>query len=117
MLFRSRNAPYAHPHGPRVRLNLESNALCVSKHAVNSSPEENQEKNRLAIEAVRNVVVLNHAANWGDEDAEKPFVCDPEEMFRVFAAEFRTSSEELDFIEECDDQREMPFDCGDQRTW
>jgi hypothetical protein len=106
-------APYAHPHGPRVRLNLESNALCASKHAVISSPEENQENSRLAIEAVRNVVVkLNHAANWGDEDAEKPFVCDPEQMFREFEAEFRTSSEEHNFIEECDDQSEMPFACG-----
>jgi hypothetical protein len=103
-----RNAPYAHPHGPRVRLNLESNALCASKHAI-SSPEENQEKSRLAIEAVRNVVKLNHAANWGDEE---PFVCDPEQMFREFEAEFRTTSEEHDFIEECDDQSEMPFACG-----
>jgi|LauGreDrversion4_2_1035121.scaffolds.fasta_scaffold118706_3 hypothetical protein len=108
----ARNAPYAHPHGPRVRLNLESNALCASKHAI-SSPEENQENSRLAIEAVRNVVVkLNHAANWGDEDAEEPFVCDPEQMFREFEAEFRTTSEEHDFIEECDDQSEMPFACG-----
>ena len=103
------NAPYAHPHGPRVRLNLESTSLCASKHAVVSSPEENQQQSRLAIEAVRNVVKLNHAENWGDEE---PFVCDPEQMFREFAQEHFTTPAEHDFIEQCDDQSEMPFACG-----
>ena len=104
----TRNAPYAHPHGPRVRLNLESSALCASKHAA-VSLEETQEQSRLAMEAVRNVVKLNHAANWGDEE---PFVCDPEQMFREFAQEHLTTPAEHDFIEQCDDQSEMPCACG-----
>lgn len=76
-----RREPYAHPHGPRVRLNLETNALCASTHAIASS---------LAAPAVAidvRKVKLNHAANWGDEDNEAPFVCNPEEMTRQFFEE------------------------------
>jgi hypothetical protein len=104
-----RRGPYAHPHGPRVRLNLESTSLYASKHA---SPEENQNQNRLAIETVRKVVNLNHATKWGDEDVEEPFVCDPEKMFREFAQEHFITPAEHKFIEQCDDQSEMPFNCG-----
>ena len=76
-----RREPYAHPHGPRVRLNLETNALCASTHAIASS---------LAAPAVAidvRKVKLNHASNWGDEDNEAPFVCNPEEMTRQFFEE------------------------------
>jgi hypothetical protein len=101
----TRNAPYAHPHGPRVRLNLESTALCASKHAV---AEE-------ALPAVdMRKVQLNHASNWGDE----PFrVFDPEQMANEFLENILILSNlatdaEHDFIAECDDQSQMPFNCG-----
>jgi len=105
-----RRHPYAHPHGPRVRLNLEANALSASKHAA------------VDIEPVAPVIdvrkmKLNHAANWGDEDAEQPFVCDPEKMTREFLQECimanLTTSAEHDFIAECDNQSSMPFFCGE----
>ena len=97
-----RREPYAHPHGPRVRLSLEAPALSAAKHA---DP---------VIDVRR--VELNHASNWGDEDANQPFVCDPEQMTRKFLEECLmanlTTSKEYDFMAECDDQSEMPFMCG-----
>jgi hypothetical protein len=97
-----RREPYAHPHGPRVRLSLEAPALSAAKHA---DPVIDVRK-----------VELNHASNWGDEDANQPFVCDPEQMTRKFFEEEimanLTTSQEHDFIAECDDQSSMPFLCG-----
>ena len=97
-----RREPYAHPHGPRVRLSLEAPALSAAKHA---DPVIDVRK-----------VELNHASNWGDEDANQPFVCDPEQMTRKFLEECLmanlTTSKEHGFMAECDDQSEMPFMCG-----
>jgi flagellar biosynthesis GTPase FlhF len=105
-----RRQPYAHPHGPRVRLSLEVNALCASKHAV-----VDNEPVAPVIDVRK--MKLNHAANWGDEDAEQPFVCDPEKMTREFLQECimanLTTSAEHDFIAECDNQSSMPFFCGE----
>jgi len=104
-----RRQPYAHPHGPRVRLNLEANALSASKHAVDNEPVA-------PVIDVRKMQ-LNHAEKWGDEDAEQPFVCDPEKMTREFLQECimanLTTSAEHDFIAECDNQSSMPFFCGE----
>jgi hypothetical protein len=55
--------PYAHPHGPRVRLELETRALS----AVAAAPEE------VAVNLVQPVVDirqvnLGHSSQWGDED-------------------------------------------------
>ena len=106
-----RREPYAHPHGPRARLILEATALCASKHAI--EPEAAAAE-MPAIDVRK--VNLNHASNWGDEDTEKPFVCDPEQMTREFFQDVimsnLTSSKEHEFIEMCDDQSQMPFECG-----
>ena len=128
-----RRQPYAHPHGPRTRLNLEATALCASKHA---EPQADP----LSSFDVRKVH-LNLASNWADEDAQEPFVCDPEKMFNEFARSFskeeivtlrpesdlrrirekaleqmllaqRLAEQEFNFIEMCDNQDEMPFECG-----
>ena len=104
----TRNAPYAHPHGPRVRLNLESTSLCASKHAV-------VEEALPAVDVRK--VQLNHASNWGDEDANEPFrVFDPEQLTNEFLENIlilsNTTYAEHDFIAECDDQSQMPFNCG-----
>ena len=128
-----RRQPYAHPHGPRTRLNLEATALCASKHA---EPQADP----LSSFDVRKVH-LNLASNWADEDAQEPFVCDPEQMFNEFARSFskeeqitlrpesdlrrirekaleqmllaqRLAEQEFKFIEMCDNQNEMPFECG-----
>jgi len=97
--------PYAHPHGPRVRLNIEAPALSVYKHA-EAPPLP-------AIDALK--VTLNHASAWGDEDAET-FVCQPEQMANAFLQNVMmsnlTTSDEYDFIAACDDQSQMPFFCG-----
>jgi len=104
-----RREPYAHPHGPRVRLNLETTALCASKHSTTTAPAA-------PVIDIRKVE-LHHAANWGDEDTETPFVCDPEQMTRqFFEQEIKaglTTKEEFDFIAMCDDQSQMPFECGE----
>ena len=105
--YKTRKAPYAHPHGPRQRLNLETNALCASKHAVVAPA--------VAIDVRK--VELHHAANWGDEDASEPFVCDPAQMTRQFFEKEimanLTTEKEHDFIAMCDDQSQMPFECGE----
>ena len=106
-----RRQPYAHPHGPKVRLNLETTALSASKHAVVDTQSKVEKPTIIDIRKVD----LKHAANWGDEDNEAPFVCDPEQMFREFAQEHimnnLTSNREFDFIDQCDDQSKMPFCC------
>lgn len=133
-----RRQPYAHPHGPRTRLNLEATALCASKHA--HKVEEQQAAPLPAIDVRK--VQLNHASSWGDEDTQEPFVCDPEQMFNEFAQSFskeepvtlrpesdlrrirekelqqmllaqRVSEKEFKFIEMCDNQNVMPFECGE----
>ena len=110
-----RREPYAHPHGPRVRLNLEATALCASKHAdVDNEPAAPAAPAIPAFDVRK--MELNLAPNWGDEDATQPFVCDPEQMTRKFLEECLmanlTTSREHDFIAECDDQSSMPFFCG-----
>ena len=107
--YKTRKAPYAHPHGPRHRLNLETNALCASKHAVADTAP-------IAAPAIDvRKVELHHAANWGDEDTETPFVCDPEQMTRKFFEDEimagLTTKEEFDFIAMCDNQSQLPFAC------
>ena len=105
-----RREPYAHPHGPRVRLNIEARALCVDKHATAAVAAE-----PLPAIDVRKVQ-LNHASAWGDEDETVPFVCDPEQMTRDFLQNAimsnLTTSAEHDFMAACDDQSGMPFFCG-----
>ena len=112
-----RRQPYAHPHGPRVRLNLEATALCASKHATVDNIEQEAAPAAPAIPAfdVRKMQ-LNLASNWSDEDPTQPFVCDPEKMAVDFLKQCImsdiTTSQEYDFIAECDDQSGMPFNCG-----
>ena len=101
-----RHVPYAHPHGPRVRLTLEKPALCASKHC---EKEDSQKLDAIDIRKVN----LNHAANWEDEDVNEPFVCDPQQMFVEFAQSFKTSEQEYKFIIECDNQSSLPFECGE----
>ena len=109
-----RREPYAHPHGPRARLILEATALCASKHAV--EPEAAAAEKEMPAIDVRKVN-LNHASKWEDEDTEKQFVCDPEQMTAEFFQDFimsnLTSSKEHEVIEMCDDQSQMPFECGE----
>ncbi len=135
--YKTRKAPYAHPHGPRVRLNLEASALSAHTQSaplidINLPKWGTPEYGRLfqtddsnsssSIQAAAPAidirkVELNHAANWGDEDNEAPFVCDPEQMTRQFFEEeimsSLTTEKEHDFIAMCDDQSQMPFACGE----
>jgi hypothetical protein len=136
-----RRQPYAHPHGPRTRLNLEATALCASKHADNTVEEQQQAAAAPLPSFDVRKVQLNLASSWGDEDAQEPFVFDPEQMFNEFARSFskeeivtlrpesdlrrirekaleqmllaqRLAEQEFKFIEMCDNQDEMPFECG-----
>jgi hypothetical protein len=113
--YKTRKAPYAHPHGPRHRLNLETNTLCASKHAVVADDTAAPAAAAAAIDVRK--VELHHAANWGDEDASEPFVCDPAQMTRQFFEKEimanLTTEKEHDFIAMCDDQSQMPFECGE----
>jgi len=115
--YKTRKAPYAHPHGPRQRLNLETNALCASKHAVVADDAAPAPVAAAAVAIDVRKVELHHAANWGDEDASEPFVCDPAQMTRQFFEKEimanLTTEKEHDFIAMCDDQSQMPFACGE----
>ncbi len=136
-----RREPYAHPHGPRVRLQLE--AMALSAHTESAAPsielnlprwgtpeylrlfqtDDTHSSSSIPAPAptapaidIRKVE-LHHAAKWGDEDTETPFVCDPEQMTRQFFEEeimaSLTTDEEHDFIAMCDNQSQMPFECGE----
>lgn len=99
---RHHHTPYAHPHGPRVRIEIESRALSAGAAHTKSSQlpsfKDHLAANNLPID-------LNHSENWGDEE-NTPFVCDPEKMMLEFAKSFITESrvtdEEFDFIKACD---------------
>jgi hypothetical protein len=123
-----RHKPYAHPHGPRVRLNLETNALCASKHANATAVTNNNNRQQPNVTVTEEAsatkpaidvrkINIKHASKWGDEDVEEPFTCDPQEMTREFFQDVVmsnvTSSSEHDFIEACDDQSQFPFFCGE----
>jgi hypothetical protein len=100
-----------------VRLNLEATALCASKHAVVDNIEQAAPVPAPALPEIDvRKMKINHASNWGDEDAAQPFVFDPEKMAVDFLKECIMSdlstSQEHDFIAECDDQSGMPFNCG-----
>ena len=90
-----RCVPYAHPHGPRVRLVLESQALSVANHA-----EPAVVDTRAAIDVLDRQ--LNHSSSWADEDAGAPFVCDPVKMAQQFLESTFVTDEEFDFMEACD---------------
>jgi hypothetical protein len=84
--------PYAHPHGPRVRLNLEAPALSAANHGTVVTADTGF----IVIRGHQHPVVLPHAIDvcainldhskqWGDEDNETPFfVSDPEKMCEEF---------------------------------
>jgi hypothetical protein len=57
-------APYAHPHGPRVRLELESRALSAA--AVPAAAPAPSAAAQPAIDVMK--VDLGHSTLWGDED-------------------------------------------------
>jgi len=104
-LKQPRRAPYAHPHGPRVRIELESRALSAGGAAADTKSSQLPSfKEHLEAMNIRSID-LNHSKHWGDEE-NTPFVCDPEKMMREFAQSFVTESrvteEEFDFIKACD---------------
>jgi hypothetical protein len=71
-------APYAHPHGPRVRIELESRAL-------SSSATVDAVAAPVQLPAVINVMKadLHHATNWCDEEPQQM----ADEMFLELARE------------------------------
>ena len=89
-----RRAPYAHPHGPRVRLVLESSALSVANH---TEPAVVDTRAAIDVRALQ----LNHSSNWGDEEVT-PFVCDPVKMAQQFLESTFVTDEEFDFMDACD---------------
>ena len=111
-----RREPYARPHGPRVRLNIEAPALCVDKHATATATAATAAAAAPlpAIDVLK--VKLNHTSAWGDEDETVPFVCQPEQMTNAFLQNVMmsnlTTNAEDEFMAACDDQSEMPFFCG-----
>ena len=86
--------PYAHPHGPRVRLNLEAPALSAANHGTVATAAA--DTGFIVIRGHQHPVVLPHAIDvcainldhskqWGDEDNETPFfVSDPQMMCAEF---------------------------------
>lgn len=86
----SKYVPYAHPHGPRIRLQLDAPAL--SSASSSRLPVFNTDVLK---------VDLKHAAVWGDEP-----VVSMNEQFRKIAEDTfmksLTSDAEFDFIAKCD---------------
>jgi hypothetical protein len=63
---RDRREPYAHPHGPRVRIELESRAL---SSATPAAAAVQQTTSAPVIDVMK--VDLHHATNWCDETPEQ----------------------------------------------
>ena len=91
----SSHVPYAHPHGPRVRLNLEAPALSAAKHgtAFNTTPNVEEDKEFFVIRGHQYprtipgaidvlAVDLSHSENWDDENVDVTF--NPDEMCEEF---------------------------------
>jgi hypothetical protein len=92
----TRRVPYAHPHGPRVRLNLEAPALSVAKHgtAFNTPPTASDAEfiiirghqyprvNPGAIDVL--ALNLPHSEHWGDEEKDEQFELNPDKMCEDF---------------------------------
>jgi hypothetical protein len=108
----TRRAPYAHPHGPRVRLNLEAPALSA---ASTTTTADVVAPAAAAIDVRK--VNLQVKAKWGDEDNEQPFLFEatPQQM----AAEFfngLTTEKEDKLIAVSDNQNRLPWACSDDEN-
>ena len=106
----TRRAPYAHPHGPRVRLNLEAPALsaATATTTVVVAPAE-------AIDVRK--VNLQTKAKWGDEDNEQPFLFEatPQQMATEFFNGLTTEKEDK-LIAVSDNQNRLPWACSDDEN-
>ncbi len=96
---RERRGPYAHPHGPRVRLELESRALSSSAVAAPAAVAPVAAPAAVVVDVMK--ADLHHATNWCDEEPEKM----ADEMFQELARENRSSSrhDDDDYISKEDD--------------
>ena len=99
---RERRGPYAHPHGPRVRLELESRALSSSATVVAPAPATPAP----AINVMK--TDLHHATNWCDEEPEKM----ADEMFKELARENRKNDNYAFISKEDDDLITMSLGGG-----
>lgn len=105
----TRRAPYAHPHGPRVRLNLEAPALsAATATTVVVAPAA-------AIDVRK--VNLQTKAKWGDEDNEQPFLFEatPQQMATEFFNGLTTEKEDK-LIAVSDNQNRLPWACSDDEN-
>ena len=77
-------APYAHPHGPRVRLNLEAPALSAAKHGDAEVIVVRGHQHPLVIPGAIDVLAVNlsHSEQWGDEEIGTQF--NPDQMCEEF---------------------------------
>ena len=106
----TRRAPYAHPHGPRVRLNLEAPALSAATVVV--VPESTAP----AIDVRK--VNLQVKAKWCDEDNEQPFLfeaANPQQMASEFFNGLTTEAEDQ-LITAFDNQSRLPWACSDDEN-
>jgi hypothetical protein len=92
--------PYAHPHGPRVRLNLEAPALSVAKHGTaaatfNVVPPTATDSEFIVIRGHQHSLIfpgaidvlavkLPHSEHWGDEETNQQFDLNPDKMCEEF---------------------------------
>ena len=85
--------PYAHPHGPRVRLNLEAPALSAAKHGTANTDIGDKQEEFIVIRGHQHPIVipgsidvlavnLPHSEQWGDEEVDTRF--SPDEMCEEF---------------------------------
>ena len=85
--------PYAHPHGPRVRLNLEAPALSAAKHGTANTDIGDKQEEFIVIRGHQHPLVipgsidvlavnLSHSEQWGDEEVDTRF--SPDEMCEEF---------------------------------
>lgn len=94
--------PYAHPHGPRVRIDLETHALSAATASPPPPPPAT-----FTTTASPGVVMdvlkidLHHAAKWGDEDTAQQMAYEMFQDLEREGVECFMSREEDDFMAMC----------------
>jgi hypothetical protein len=89
----SRRAPYAHPHGPRTRLQLDAPAL--------SAASVKADLDSVLPVDIRKVV-LKHAENWGDEPEGVMHTSEFRKLAQDSIMRSLISDRDFDLIVQCD---------------
>jgi hypothetical protein len=91
-------APYAHPHGPRTRLQLEAPALSVASVTPATSYANDDEEWPEFPADIRNIN-LKHSEKWCDEHVARMTVSEVRKIVEDSFMSYLVSDRDLDFLQ------------------